>query len=99
MRLRDFITRMFKFDKPNRNPEPTDQVELIIKMAQSLEITEAEEYSCTETYELLDQYVELIKRGDAAAKLMPLVERHLSLCPDCHEEYKALLRILRNQTD
>ena len=71
----------------------------MIKMAQSLEKTEVVEYSCDETYELLDQYVELVQGGDAAAELMPLVERHLGLCPDCHEEYKALLRILRNQTN
>jgi len=39
-----------------------------------------------------------VQGGDAAAELMPLAERHLDLCPDCLEEYEALLGKLWSQT-
>ena len=97
MGLRVFITRMFQRDNPDREEVRSDQTMFMIKLAQSLEKTESVEYSCDETFELLDQYVELVQGGDDAAELMPLVERHFDLCPDGREEYEVLLNILKSQ--
>jgi predicted anti-sigma-YlaC factor YlaD len=36
----------------------------------------------------------MVRRGEDTASLMPLVEHHLKMCPDCREEVEALLRIL-----
>jgi hypothetical protein len=33
-------------------------------------------------------------RGEDVAHLMPLVQRHLELCPDCREEHEALMQAL-----
>ncbi len=65
------------------------------KVAQQIEMTQAVEYSCDEVHRLLDQFVEAVLRGEDAAHLMPLVQSHLEMCPDCREEFEALMRILR----
>jgi hypothetical protein len=54
-----------------------------------------EEAGCDDVYELIDQYAEMVLRGEPAASLLPEVEHHLSLCPPCREEFEALLAILR----
>ena len=59
--------------------------------------TQEVEYDCGEVYQLLDQYVEMVNRGEDASELMPLVKHHLDMCKDCHEEYAALMRVLENQ--
>ncbi len=53
------------------------------------------EYSCDDVYQLLDRVAEAIRRGDDVAHLMPLVQQHLDMCPDCREELEALLRTLK----
>ncbi len=58
-------------------------------------MTHEVEYSCDEVLGLLDQFAEAVLRGENVAELMPLVLRHLEMCKDCHEEFEALLRILR----
>ena len=51
-------------------------------------------YSCEETFDLLDEYVELVASHEEAAMLMPYVQRHLDLCEHCNEAYEALLLAL-----
>ena len=63
-------------------------------LAHMIAETTQEEIGCDEAYELLDQYAEIVARGDDPAVLLPLVHHHLSLCRDCREELEALLRIL-----
>lgn len=54
------------------------------------------EYNCAETFDLLDEYVELVVSDEEAAALMPLVQRHLEQCPGCQEQYETLLAILQD---
>ena len=65
------------------------------KVARQIEMTDEVEYTCDDVHRLLDQFAEAVLRGEDAAKLMPLVQRHLDMCPDCREEFEALMRILR----
>lgn len=74
----------------------TQSTEALQKLLQMLDRTREDEYSCDEVYHLLDQYAEAVERGEDAAQLMPLVEYHLNMCRDCHEEYEALLIILES---
>lgn len=60
----------------------------------SVRLTEEVEYSCEDVYRLMDQYVEMVRRGEDPARLMPLVEHHLKMCGDCREEVEALLRMV-----
>jgi hypothetical protein len=59
-----------------------------------LEQARIEEMPCSHVFELLDQYVDTEVRGEAAARLMPLLREHFDLCHDCCEEYEALLSAL-----
>ncbi len=52
------------------------------------------ELGCDEAYAVLDQHVEAVASGADAGALLPLVKHHLDLCPDCCEEYEALLRVI-----
>jgi hypothetical protein len=64
------------------------------QMLKAVQQTEEVEYSCDDVYRLMDQYVEMVKRGEDTAKMMPLVEHHLKMCGDCREEAEALLRMM-----
>lgn len=97
MRLILRLKRLFQ--QISGGGEPTDNgssqaSEMLRKTLLMLDQTQEEEYSCDEVYELLDQYVEAVQRGDDVTQLMPLVKHHLDMCVDCHEEYEALLNIL-----
>ena len=64
---------------------------LVMGLAQ----TEARELSCDEVFALLDIFAERVQRGDDAVAMMPLVQHHLAMCPDCREEYEALLKSMQ----
>lgn len=71
------------------SPEQIKQ--LVINIANTQDV----ELDCGDSYALLDEYAELVARGEEAGKLMPLVEHHLEMCPGCNKQYEALARILR----
>jgi hypothetical protein len=68
---------------------------MIRKMAGQIAHTREVELACDEVLALMDQFAEMVMRGEDAAQLMPLVQHHLEMCGDCREEFEALLRILR----
>jgi hypothetical protein len=53
------------------------------------------ELLCDEVHVLIDQFAEMKMRGEDPTRLMPLVQQHLEMCPDCREEYEALLEAIR----
>src|SRR5215216_3279399 len=59
-------------------------------------VPEESEISCGELFVKLDEYVEREVDKKDAAVLMPVIREHLDVCPDCCEEYEALLDILSN---
>jgi hypothetical protein len=71
---------------------PVDKLKAMVR---GVARTQETEYSCDDAYRLLDEFAEAVAQGKDAAKLMPLVQQHLDLCPDCREEFEALLRVLR----
>jgi hypothetical protein len=60
-------------------------------MLMGLAQTRDRELSCDEVFEMLDVFVELLNQGEDVVKLLPLVQHHLDMCPDCREEYEVLL--------
>ena len=68
------------------------------KMLSMLQKTQEEELTCDDIFALLDQFAEMAARSENVARLMPMVQQHLDMCPDCLEEYQALLNIL-NRTE
>lgn len=49
---------------------------------------------CDEVFNAIDQYAEIEIRKEDAARLMPLVHRHLETCSGCNDQYEALLDVL-----
>ena len=68
----------------------------VTTLMQLIEKTNEDEYSCEETFDLLDEYVELLADGQDVEKLMPLVKKHVDHCPDCGPRAEILLDILQN---
>jgi hypothetical protein len=67
---------------------------MITKLMRMISMTEEEEYSCDDVYDLIDQYAEIIARGEDADHMMPLIKHHLDMCVDCREEYESLLSVI-----
>ena len=73
--------------------------QMLAEMLEQLERTQDVELTCDEVLALMDQFAEMILRGEDAAQYFPLVQHHLEMCADCQEELEALLRILRADPD
>lgn len=65
-------------------------------ITQMLRMTAVDEVDCETTGALMDQYAELVARGSDTKQLLPLVHRHIEMCPECREELEALLRAMRS---
>ena len=68
--------------------------ETVLKFLRVLESVREEEASCDEIYAKIDEYVEKEVDKKDVERLMPLIREHLDQCPDCCEEYEALLEVL-----
>ncbi len=71
---------------------PFDKLKIMVR---GVARTQEKEYSCDDVYELLDEFTEAVAQGKDVTQLMPLVQQHLEMCPDCREEFEALLRVVR----
>ena len=64
------------------------------RLLQLLGETPAAALSCENIHQWVDLYAEAYVRGEDVAHLMPLVQMHLQMCPDCAEEFEALLAMM-----
>ncbi len=90
MSIKLFFQRLLKGEGDDKQL-PDEVVEGFLKV---LDDIRAEDMPCSEVYKRLDEYVEKEVHGQDAARLMPLLKEHLDMCPDCCEEYEALLNVL-----
>ncbi|MCI0354530.1 MAG: zf-HC2 domain-containing protein [Acidobacteria bacterium] len=93
--MRNLIERLRRWLQWDGRKRPTVPPEFLGKVARQIEATYEVEYSCDDVHRLLDQFAEAVLRGEDATRLWPLVQRHLDMCPDCREEFEALMRVLR----
>ena len=73
--------------------------EAVLGFLRILENVREEEVPCDEIYHKLDEYVEREVSQKDAAQLMPLIREHLDICPECCEEYEALLKVLNESEE
>lgn len=66
----------------------------VVGILRVLDEVPVEEISCAELYTKLDEYVEREVDQRDAAYIMPVIREHLDVCPECCEEYEALLDVL-----
>ena len=62
-------------------------------LAATLE-TRPQEIDCLEWLDKVAGYAELRTRGEAIPAALELVHQHLTVCPECTEEFEALLDLL-----
>jgi hypothetical protein len=79
---------------PGPSTNGSRDIEIVKGLVGMIEKTQEIEIDCSQVYRLLDQYTELVLRGEDPGQLLPLVKQHLELCMDCREEYEVLLKIL-----
>ena len=75
---------------PESNP-------LLHRLLRQIALTQDKELDCGEVFALLDVYTEAAADGHDVSDLFPLVQHHLEMCPDCLEEYEALLSVLQTK--
>ena len=86
------------------NPQDADPETLVLdesavtRLMQLLADEETAEFSCEATFNLLDEYVEIVASDEEAAALMPVVQHHLEKCDGCHTRFEILLDILKNES-
>ena len=90
MNLRDLIQKV----RNSLSPQEQLSNEAVLGFLRVLETVDTEEISCDELYGRLDEYVELEVDKKDAAHIMPLMREHLDICPECCEEYEALLHVV-----
>ena len=69
-----------------------EQVGSIVKM---LGLTADRELNCSECLQQVSEFAEGQLANQPVAEVITSVGQHLALCPECREEYEALLKILQ----
>jgi len=90
MNIKELIQRV----KGRLNPREEISNEVVLDFLRTLEAARKEELTCKEIHSKLDEYVETQVASKDAARIMPLIREHLDLCPECCEEYEALLDVI-----
>lgn len=90
------IKNIFQRIRNGFAPKQEMQDEVVLKFLQVLENVRHEEMSCEEMFAQLDEFVEREVKAHDASRIMPLIQEHIDLCPECCDEYEALLDVLEN---
>ena len=90
------IKRFFQQIGSRFRPAQHIQDEVVLKFLRILENVRKEDMSCDQMFIQLDEFVEHEVRSRDAARIMPLIQEHIDLCPECCDEYQALLTVLEN---
>ncbi len=78
--------------KPQNPSLTAPQVKGLVQM---IGLTRDREFNCSECLEHVSEYAEHQMTGQELDAAIACIEQHLKLCPECREEYEALLKILR----
>lgn len=59
-------------------------------------LTKDEEINCEQCLALVSEFAEAQLAGKSVSDGLKAVEHHISVCPECREEYEALQKTLRD---
>ena len=65
------------------------------KLVHLIATTRSDEIGCTDCFDHMDRFVELVVEGTDPAEAFPLVQHHLEICHCCYEEYEALVEAIQ----
>lgn len=96
--MASLIEKLKQILNASGRPPQTDVVvldsEKLAQLMHLLSHTREDELSCEEVANRLDEYVDCLAGHMAGSEVVPLMDHHLSMCPDCHEALDALLRAI-----
>ena|SRR5215203_582179 len=95
MKIRNIIQKI----RNGISPQEQLSNEAILGFLRVLETVDKEEINCDELYTKLDEYVDRQVDKKDAARIMPFMREHLDTCPECCEEYEALLHVIELNAD
>jgi hypothetical protein len=72
--------------------------ETVLGIMRVLDTVPEDSITCEDLYVRLDEYVEREVDQKDAAQIMPIIREHLDVCPECCEEYEALLEVLNKSS-
>ena len=78
--------------KPEDQRLTREQVGSIVKM---LGLTTDREFNCSECLQHVGEFAERQLANQPVGEVIAKVEQHLAMCPECREEYEALMKILK----
>ncbi len=67
------------------------------RVLHSIYETQDDEILCSDCFDQISDYIDLVVAGKDAEKQMPRVKQHLGQCRVCREEYQVLLDLARQQ--
>jgi len=79
--------------KPDQKRLTREQVGNIVKM---LGLTSDRELNCSECLQNVGEFAESQLADKPVDEVVAKVGQHLALCPECQEEYLALLKLLKD---
>ncbi len=69
----------------------------LLQLLRSIFGAREQEMLCSEFFELLPRYVDLVLAGeDPSTRQLPQVAHHMAQCPECAEACEALLQVARS---
>ncbi len=87
------IKSFFNWFRKKHTPESFTP-EMMQGLINMLAMTDPDEVDCDEVFTVLAEFAEMKKQGEDVNQFMPLIQKHLDLCPDCREEYEVLIDTL-----
>ena len=78
--------------KPENRRLTREEVGSIVRM---LSLTTDRELNCSECLQHVSEFAECQLANQPVSEVIHSVEQHLALCPECREEYLALMKILK----
>ncbi len=89
--MKNLISRLFGRNKSIPATEMGMPPEMLKGLISSLEKTKPVELDCADFFALLDEYVDVLLRGEDVNEVMPDVKHHLEMCGECFQEYEILV--------
>jgi hypothetical protein len=83
--------------EPQLDKQAKKQKELVDIVKTVLSVP-TDEITCGECYEVIDQYVDMLRAGQDPEVVLPKVKEHLGQCKCCDVEFRALISILEAAT-
>ena len=70
----------------------------IVRLTQVINHTQERELDCDEFVVHLAEWSERVLNGESLSDANDAVQHHLSICPECDEEFRVLMEVLKERS-